>query len=93
MNEAAHKPDDVAGKVFGIAMFVGGIVLLALVFFWAYHMFGVWDKREILKAEMTPALVGGGIQLGLLFVMAYVASLIATKGLQLYGVCRGVSPR
>ena len=93
MNEAAHKPDDVAGKIFGIVMFVGGIILLALVFFWAYHMFGSWDKRLLVKADMTPALVGGAIQLGLLFVMAYIASLIATKGLQLYGVCRGVSPR
>jgi len=93
MNEAAHKPDDVAGKIFGIVMFVAGIILLALVFFWAYHMFGNWDKQALAKADMTPALVGGAIQLGLLFVMAYIASLIATKGLQLYGVCRGVSPR
>jgi hypothetical protein len=93
MNEAAQKPDDVAGKIFGIAMFVAGIVLLSLVFAWSYRMFNVWGDKNIAKAGMTESLVGGGIQLGLLFVMAYVASLIATKGLQLYGVCRGVSPR
>ena len=93
MNEAAHKPDDVAGKIFGIAMFVAGIVLLSLVFFWSYYMFNTWGDKNIAKADMTQTLVGGGIQLGLLFVMAYVASLIATKGLQLYGVCRGVSAR
>ena len=88
---AAHKPDDVAGKIVGLAMFAGGIVLLALVFSWSYHMFEIWDKRTVHKADLTTALVAGGIQVGLLFVMAYVGSLIATKGLQLYGVCRGVS--
>jgi hypothetical protein len=93
MNEVVNKPDDVAGKIAGIAMFIGGIVLLSLVFFWSYHMFSTWGGRQIEKQGMTSALVGGGIQLGLLFVMAYVASLIATKGLQLYGVCRGVSAR
>jgi hypothetical protein len=38
-------------------------------------------------------VVGIGFQVALLFVMGYVASLIGSKGLQLYGVCRGVSPR
>jgi hypothetical protein len=35
----------------------------------------------------------GIVQLGMLFVMGYIGSLIASKGLELFGVSRGVSAK
>jgi len=83
----------------GITVFLAGVVLLILVFGWTYSLFqsakqtvSLASARPI-NAPLPTVLVGIGFQVALLFVMGYVASLIGSKGLQLYGVCRGVSPR
>ncbi len=82
----------------GIVVFLAGVVLLVMVFVWTFSLFQA--AKEIASPasgepvkSLSGALAGTGIQVGLLFVMGYVASLIGSKGLQLYGVCRGVTPR
>lgn len=83
----------------GIIVFLAGVVLLILVFVWTFSLFR--DAKHTvslasahpMNAPLPTVLAGIGFQVALLFVMGYVASLIGSKGLQLYGVCRGVSPR
>lgn len=87
------------GMFAGIAVFLAGVVLLILVFGWTYSLFQAakhsvsLTSAKPMQAPITTVLAGVGFQIALLFVMGYVASLIGSKGLQLYGVCRGVSPR
>jgi len=83
----------------GIIVFLAGVVMLILVFGWTFSLFQ--DAKHTvslasakpIQAPLPTVLAGIGFQVALLFVMGYVASLIGSKGLQLYGVCRGVSPR
>ena len=87
------------GMLSGIIVFLLGVVLLMFVFGWTFTLFqhakhtvsatGAGPGRE----PLGTVIAGIGVQVALLFVMGYVASLIGSKGLQLYGVCRGVSPR
>jgi len=89
--EQAIKKDDAPGKGVGLVIFAVGIGLMVTVFIWAYHLFNGWAQHTSFGGgTLGQQLARGGIRLGLLFVMTYVASLIASKGLQLYGVCRGV---
>ena len=86
------------GMFAGICVFLAGVVLLILVFVWTFSVFQGTKHAMLTAAAHSPAsalptVLAGVGQVLLLFVMGYVASLIATKGLQLYGVCRGVSPR
>ncbi|UCH34992.1 MAG: hypothetical protein JSV65_01160 [Armatimonadota bacterium] len=88
-----------AGMLAGIVVFLLGVVLLMLVFVWTFALFQ--DAKQTVSlasakpidAPLPTVVAGIGFQVALLFVMGYVASLIGSKGLQLYGVCRGVSPR
>lgn len=78
----------------GMVVFAVGLLLLLLVFWLSFQMFTAYTahpERAVGDAVQQSA-VAGGIRLVALFVMGYVASLLATKGLQLYGVCKGVSP-
>jgi uncharacterized membrane protein len=91
MSESHRIRWETIGMVAGITVFLAGIVLLILVFGWTYNLFLAAPRTMV----GTPLTAIGRIasQIALLFVMGYVASLIGSKGLQLYGVCRGVSPR
>ena len=92
--EQAIKRDDLPGKGIGLVIFAVGITLMVLVFVWAYHLFSGWAQHTSFgNGSIVQELVRCGVRLGLLFVMAYISSLITSKGLQLYGVCRGVPPR
>jgi len=83
----------------GIVVFLAGVVLLILVFVWTFGLFHEaketvsLSSAQPVRAPLATILTGIGFQVALLFVMGHVASLIGSKGLQLYGVCRGVSPR
>ena len=87
------------GVFAGIAVFLLGVILLMLVFAWTFNLFQ--DARHTVSlasakpmhAPLPTVVAGIGFQVALLFVMGYIASLIGSKGLQLYGVCHGVSPR
>lgn len=82
---------DVWARVVGMVMFLVGLVLLVLDFAWAYGMFSSLAKVSVAKGLQATAVGVFGLRVLLLFVMGYLASLIATKGIQLYGVGRGIS--
>jgi hypothetical protein len=82
----------------GLALFVGGILLLGVSFKLAYDMFNeissashVWvrtptnPKTEPSAAQIGLAIAKVVVQVLLLFTMGFLASLIASKGTQLYG--------
>lgn len=102
--EGQQKADrlDVAGKILGLVVFAGGVVLLVLVFLWAYHLFmnyadagRMWTQAPSkVNQEPSPSQMGtvlglGALRILLLFPMGYLASLVAAKGLQLFGAARG----
>ena len=86
-----HEPaEEIAGRFVGIAVFLAGIVLLVLTFVLAYQAF---HNPEILlarsdlqspNASASYVYARAGLLLILLFVMGYVASLIAARGAQMF---------
>ncbi len=80
----------------GLAVFALGIAMLLGVFFLSYGLFS-YTARLLEQAGNTPpaslpplsrVLAANGIRVVFLLVMGYVASLIAGKGLSLYGATR-----
>lgn len=95
MSEQRHRTVwETVGMLAGITAFLAGVVMLVLVFGWAFSLFrGARQELSAAAGPVQTVLGEMGLKVALLFVMGYLASLIASKGLQLYGVCRGVSPR
>ncbi|HUT75449.1 MAG TPA: hypothetical protein VM221_11540 [Armatimonadota bacterium] len=96
MSEQHHRMRwETIGMLAGFVVFLAGVVLLILVFAWTFSLFQ--GAGQTVSRASAPAVASVlavmGFKVALLFVMGYVASLIGSKGLQLYGVCRGVSPR
>jgi hypothetical protein len=80
----------------GIVIFILGIVLLLGVFLLAFVFF---NNAAALLAQgegaapntlppLSQKLYAGLLRLGFLLIMGYVSSLIAGKGIALYGACR-----
>ena len=97
IERSRRSADDRAGKIVGLLVFALGIVLLALVFVWAYDLFAgvahgipAGETAQPQSPGMLDRLGYAALRLFFLAVMGYVASLVASKGLQFYGVCRGV---
>lgn len=88
------------GTRWGIAVFVLGIALLLAVLFLCYHFFSttarVLGNPEQLPANLLPplsrVLAEAAVKLGGLIAMGYISSLIAARGLSLYGAAREVDP-
>mgnify|MGYP000114956094 FL=1 len=86
-----ERRQEAVGKWLGISVFVVGILLLALVFFLAY--------RDIV-GESGLTLGGSGgrpvtevawilvVRILFLFLMGYVASVIAARGIAMYQASR-----
>jgi hypothetical protein len=81
----------------GLLVFALGILMLLGVFGLSYSLFSTAAGR-LAAAETAPVsslspissfLANNAIKLAFLIVMGYVSSLIAGKGLSLYGVSRG----
>jgi hypothetical protein len=80
----------------GLIIFALGIVLLLGVFFLCFVLFN--SAASMLAASETAVpgslpplslqITVGVLRLGFLLVMGYVSSLIAGKGIALYGACR-----
>lgn len=76
----------------GLAVFLGGVTLLALTFKLAYDEFNQPQAHTLglVKGQAIDAAQTGGsfarivIQLGVLLVMAIVGSMVANKGIGLY---------
>jgi tellurite resistance protein TehA-like permease len=84
----------------GLVVFTLGIILLLTVFVLSYFLFAS-IARQLAEAERLPAeslpplsrlLAAGAMRLGFLLVMGYVASLIAGRGLSLYGTSQEKDP-
>jgi hypothetical protein len=95
-----HQPHSLGGKVAGMLVFLLGVALLLLVFYLAYTFFtglvaaiGGHSSKTSQPPSVLTVLGTGIVQLGMLFIMGYVGSLIASKGLELFGVSRGVSAK
>ena len=90
-------PHSLGGKIAGMLVFLIGVALLLLVFYLAYTFFTGLAHAISHPNPTAPSLLAvlakGVVQLGMLFVMGYIGSLIASKGLELFGVSRGVSAK
>jgi uncharacterized membrane protein len=82
-------------KIVGFAVFFVGAVLLCLTFLLSYRLFhspdliGSADSAPGHTASVKQSLAAAGVRVVMLFVMAYVASLLSSKGIQLYAAARG----
>lgn len=89
-------------KTVALLVFALGVGLLVAVFFWTRDLFDSlaqanqqWLKRNVDPgvesgvAEYVPALGAQLLRVGLLFVLGYVSSSIATKGAQLFSAAGG----
>ncbi len=90
------------GSIIGIAVFLGGVALLAMTFQLAYTMFNTPAERALqLKAGVGMDIAKAGTSLGdiiirifLLLVMAMVGSFISNRGISLYSSSRAlVAPK
>lgn len=70
-------------RVFGLAVFLLGIGLLAVVFIVAWRLMGRAASATVPANLPLDALRLAG-RVGLLFVLGYVASSIAGRGVQLF---------
>ena len=89
---------DFFGSLIGIAAFLGGVVLLLLVFRLAFEMFQIPPSKALgadpgkkldLNASIN-SLFGVFIRILLLLVMGLVGSWIANRGISLYTQARGI---
>lgn len=87
------RKDELVGRFLGIMVFLGGIVLLGVVFLNAYSWFttpnaGLSVPTGTSSAGTTSQLGQSAIRMlvkiGLLIVMTIVGSLLAGRGIQLY---------
>jgi len=90
MSERFPGDTDPWARVGGMVIFLVGLVLLLLVFFWAYGMFAALGNEMATRGLGMEQVGLVAVRVLLLFVMGYLASLVATKGIQLYGVGRGI---
>jgi len=80
----------------GMIIFILGLILLLMVFLLAFGMFHSTARLLAASENLPPTelpplsqqLSVGALRLGFLLIMGYVSSLIAGKGIALYGACR-----
>jgi len=87
---------DVFGTLFGLLVFCGGVGLLLITFRAAYNLFTVPPESalgiqhgktlDVAKAGDSAAVLV--LRIILLFVMAFVGSMVANRGISLYGDAR-----
>lgn len=59
---AGNQPSHVINQALGLLIFIGGVVLLALVFLWAYRLYEGLDADllQVQPARVQPAVPGLG---------------------------------
>lgn len=94
--EELKTRQDAVGTSFGVVIFLAGVGLLAFVFFLALGLFrdpGILTAMAATPpgaaakdggAGMTGALIGLGVKVVSLFIMALAGSLVTSKGIHLY---------
>jgi len=102
LSEPSARKSDWLGGLTGILVFLGGIVLLLLTFKLAFDMFSVPPAQAIKVGPKDPVELGRTAEsfvqvvqrVLLLLVMSAVGSVIANRGIKLYGESRGyVAPK
>lgn len=93
MNVETDKPSRASRWVGGL-LFAVGMAMLIVVFGLAATAFmevpeALAAGGQASAAGLAPALAGTAARVGFLLVMAYVSSLFASKGLELYEAARG----
>ena len=93
MEKPAGKRDPLA-RIVGILVFVLGVGILVLVFLRSYSLFTATPASLVLPpSPHSPPATTGNLsgaaltlvaQIGLLFVMTIVGSLVAARGIHLY---------
>jgi hypothetical protein len=94
MSDEAKKPNR-AGRWIGALIFTVGMAMLVAVFSLAWSAFaGLPDMLDAASQSsshgMIQVVVMVAARVGFLVVMAYVSSLVASKGLELFYAARGV---
>lgn len=95
---------DATGTVLGIITFIVGIVLMLLSFILTYRFFQVLGTEKALifsgalandsaqfLSHLLDWVVRAIMRLGALFLLAFVASLMAARGAQMYATARRAS--
>ena len=83
---------DRLGAFVGMATFLGGVAILVLTFFLAYHLFQVPPERALDLQAGKPldvndagrALLGLVYRIVMLLLMCVAGSMIASRGIKLY---------
>lgn len=86
------RDPDIAARVLALAVFLLGIGLMLLVFVWAAKLFNELGVGKEVALQTNPSdrapLAEWGIRwlirVALLFVLGYIASLIAARGANFY---------
>jgi len=96
------RRDDIFARILGIFVFLGGVGLLAFVFYVAYDWFvtpSAGIQMSASKGASAPpaTLLGASalqllIKLALLLIMTIVGSLLAGKGIHIYFASSGRRP-
>lgn len=97
MSETPSRRSDWLGGLTGILVFVGGIALLLLTFKLAFDLFSVPPAQAVKVGPKDPVELGRTAEsfvqvlqrILLLLVMSVVGSVIANRGIRLYGESRG----
>lgn len=100
-NTQSHAHRDFVGSIIGIAVFLGGVGLLILVFKLAYEMFTIPPDTAIgiHKGEKLDLTAAGTnftnilLRIFLLLIMGLLGSWIANRGISLYSHSRGIKVR
>jgi hypothetical protein len=85
----------ILARVVGLIVFLAGVAILSLVFFRAHHLFSTPPPgftanhagQGLTTSGLSEAALTLVAQIGLLFIMTLVGSLMAGRGVQLYLGC------
>jgi hypothetical protein len=83
---------DLTGSIIGMLTFLGGVALLLLTFRLAYDLFtvppsdalGLRGAKEVDAGRAGNSITSLLVRIALLFVMGFVGSLVANRGVTLY---------
>lgn len=83
------QKNDLVGRLLGMLVFIGGVGLLAFVFYIAYSLFssdlvGAQGGAEPAAAQLGRIVINLLARIGMLVVMTIIGSMIASRGIQLY---------
>jgi hypothetical protein len=81
-----RRPVDWPARVIGLAVFLTGVGLLVVVFIWASRSLAAPEMSA--KEPLNLPFMGTRLawELGRLFLLGFVASAIAGRGVQMYAV-------